>query len=294
MSKPWRRLSACRLDTRVESCAQKRRDESRRGSLRGCATLVCLLLAPAFAADKKLTDDDRVEILRGMMAEFATVKAFLPRSPKPLPFESTGAWDKQKWAEAGQKYGPAARVGDQVQVTKVSIEADKIVFEINGGMKGKGHWYDHVQIGMGGSTSPISTQQNTSAPSGTNIALLFDKPIPPTKAADIKKMLAPVLDFEKQTATENYVEKLPEPIQKAIKENKAIEGMDRDQVLLSLGKPRHKERNVTKDGTETEDWIYGDPPGKITFVTFAGSKVIQIKEAYADVGGTTAPRLPVK
>jgi hypothetical protein len=38
---PWRRLSACRLDTRVESGARsatKRREESRRGSLRGCAT----------------------------------------------------------------------------------------------------------------------------------------------------------------------------------------------------------------------------------------------------------------
>jgi len=35
------RLSACRLDTRVESGARsatKRREESRRGSLRGCAT----------------------------------------------------------------------------------------------------------------------------------------------------------------------------------------------------------------------------------------------------------------
>ena len=57
-------------------------------------------------------------------------------------------------------------------------------------------------------------------------------------------MLAPVLDFEKETATENYVEKLPEPVQKAIKANKAIEGMSREKVLLALGKPRHKERNV--------------------------------------------------
>jgi hypothetical protein len=97
------------------------------------------------------------------------------------------------------------------------------------------------------------------------------------------------LDFEKQTATENYVEKLPEPVQNAIKANKAIEGMDRDQVLLALGKPRHKERNVTKEGAEVEDWIFGEPPGKITFVTFTGSKVTQIKEAYADVGGSTVP-----
>jgi hypothetical protein len=261
-------------------------------TISACCAL--FLLAPAFAGDKKLTEDDRIEILRGLMAEYATVKAFLPRSPKPLPIESTGAWDKQAWAEAGQKYGPAARLGDLVQVTKVTIENDKILFEINGGMKKKGGWRDHLEVGMGGGTRPISTQQNTSAPSGTNLVLLFDKAIPPTKAADIKKMLAPVLDFEKQTATENYIDKLPEPIQIAIKANKAIEGMDRDQVLLSLGKPRHKERNVTKDGNETEDWIYGEPPGKITFITFANSKVIRIKESYADLGGSTAPPLPAK
>ncbi len=256
---------------------------------------VCLLAGGiGWSGDKKLTDDDRVEILRGMMAEFATVKAYLPRSPKPLPFDSNGSWDKQVWTEAGQKFGPAARTGDQVQVTKVTIEGDKILLEINGGMKRKGRWLDHVQIGMGGSTAPVSTQQATSAPSGTNIALLFHAPVPALKAADIKKMLSPVLDFDKQTVTENYVEKLPEPIQKAIKANKAIEGMDRDQVLLALGKPRHKERNTQKDGTDVEDWIYGEPPGKITFVTFEGSKVVQVKEAYADVGGSTVPRLPAK
>jgi hypothetical protein len=251
------------------------------------------LLAPA-RADKKLTEDDRIEILRGIMSEYATVKASLPKSKDPLPFESNGTWDKQKWSEANQKFGPAARVGDLVQITKVTIEGDKILLEINGGMKSKSHWRDHVQVGMGGQTRPISTQQNSNAPGGTNIGLLFNQPIPPLKAADIKKMLAPVLDFEKETATENYVEKLPEPIQKAIKENKAIEGMDREMVVLALGKPRHKERNTAKDGMETEDWIYGDPPGKITFVTFANSKVIRIKEAYADVGGSTAPSLPVK
>jgi hypothetical protein len=251
------------------------------------------ILTPA-RADKKLTEDDRIEILRGLLSEYATVKAALPRSKDPLPFDSNGTWDKQKWNEANQKNGPAARVGDLVQITKLTIEGDKILLEINGGMKGKGSWKDHISLGVGGAPMPVSTQQNSNAPGGTNIALRFNQPIPPVKAADIKKMLAPVLDFEKETATENYVEKLPEPVQKAIKENKAIEGMDREMVVLALGKPRHKERNTDKDGTEIEDWIYGDPPGKITFVTFANSKVIRIKEAYADVGGSTAPSLPVK
>ncbi|MGA2211926.1 MAG: hypothetical protein ABSH31_01525 [Bryobacteraceae bacterium] len=260
------------------------------------AGLLLCALWPSSARAQKLTDDDRVEILRGMLSENATVKTLLPRSKKPLPFDSTGNWDKDFWDQADREFGPAARVGDLVQVTHLNIENDKIVFEINGGMRGanRGSWKDHVQVGVGG-VAPINRpQQNSNAPGGTSIALLFNGPVPPIKADDIKKILAPVLNFDTQTATDNYVEKLPEPIQNAIKANKVILGMDRDQVLLAIGKPRHKERNVSSNGAENEDWIYGDPPGKITFVTFTGSKVTRIKEAYADIGGSTAPSLIVK
>jgi outer membrane protein assembly factor BamE (lipoprotein component of BamABCDE complex) len=59
--------------------------------------------------------------------------------------------------------------------------------------------------------------------------------------------------------------------------------MDRDQVLLALGRPVRKVRETT-DGEETEDWIYGNPPGKIVFVTFKDNKVIKVKEAYAGLG----------
>jgi hypothetical protein len=266
--------------------------------MRRCAILAFILSAtvwwlrpPAFAADYKLTDDDKIEMIRGLMAEFATVKTFLPRSKKALEIDSHGNWDKEKWQDVGREFGPAARVGDLVQITKVSIDSDRIVLEINNGMKGKGHWYDHVQIGMGTATQPVTTNQNTNAPSGTNIALVFDGKVPPLKAAEIKKMLAPVLDFDKHSATVNYVETLPAPVQEAIKNKKAIVGMDRDQVMLAMGRPRHKERHET-DGAEMEDWIYGDPPGIITFVTFTGSKVSKVKEAYAGLGGSTAPPLP--
>ena len=256
--------------------------------------LLLSALAPLYG--QKLTEDDRVEILRGMLSEYATVKALLPRSKRPLPFDASGSWNKEVWAQAGREFGPAARVGDLVQITHVAIENNQIVFEINNGMKGKGSgtWRDHVQVGVGPTMAPINRQQNSNAPSGTSIALLFGGPVPEVKADEIKKILTPVLDFDAQTAADNYVEKLPEPIQKAIKANKAIVGMDRDQVLLAIGKPRHKERNVTNDGAETEDWIYGDPPGKITFVTFVGAKVTRIKEDYADIGGSTAPPLVAK
>jgi hypothetical protein len=252
------------------------------------------MLSPALANEKKLTEDDRIEILRGLMAEYATVKSYLPRSKKPLPFQSDGHFDKAKWEEMCRELGPAARVGDLVQITHVSIESDRILLEINNGFKKKGHWYDHVEVGMGRTTGPISQQGDANAPAGTYIALMFDKHVPPVKSADIKKMLLPVLDFEKHSATENYLDKLPEPIQKAIKANKAIEGMDREQVLLALGRPRHKERGQNKDGVDSEDWIYGQPPGKITFITFNGDKVVRVKEAYADIGGSTAAPLPAR
>ena len=69
-------------------------------------------------------------------------------------------------------------------------------------------------------------------------------------------------------------------------------GMDRDQVLLAMGRPVNKSRE-TKDGLELEDWIYGRAPGRITFVTFNGSKVIKVKESYAGLGTEAAAPLPV-
>jgi hypothetical protein len=237
------------------------------------------------ADQKKLTDDQRVEILRGMTAEYAKCKVPLPRSRKPLDVQSDGGWDKQQWADAAKQFGPAGRVGDTVQVTKVSIEKDAILLEINGGMRAKGAWKDHVSIGMGGGMSPIS--QPTNAPAGTNLALRFGAPIGELTSADIKKMLAPVLEFDKQTVTEQYVDTIPPEFKKAIEEKKPVEGMDRDQVLLALGRPVRKSRE-TKDGVEYEDWLYGTPPGRIMFVTFVGPKVVKVKETYAGLGGSIA------
>lgn len=35
--------------------------------------------------------------------------------------------------------------------------------------------------------------------------------------------------------------------------------------------------------------IYGLPPGKINFVTFANGKVIMVKNSYAGLGGSMVP-----
>jgi len=252
--------------------------------------LACLLLAVvAASADRKLTFEERIEITRGLTAEYATVKALLPRSKKALPIEANGVWDKKHWEEVNKEFGPAARVGDLVQITKIEIESDKIVLEINGGMKSGRKWSDRIEVGMGSRTRPIGPSGTPTL--GTSIVLMYPKGVPTLESAQIKKTLAPLLDFEKRSVTEQYVENLPEPIKEAIKKQQVIEGMDKEQVLLSVGRPARKLRE-TKDGLDLEEWIYGTPPGKITFVTFHNSKVIKVKAAFAGLGGSVAEPTP--
>jgi hypothetical protein len=232
--------------------------------------------------------------LRGLDSEFATVKDFLPRSKKPLDFNINGSYDKDLWAQIGKQNGPAARVGDQIQLTHVTIEKDRLILEINGGIRGGGHWYDNVQGGMGGGpTHPINQGPvNSNASSGTYIQLLFHGPVTAMKASEIKDVLEPILKFDQRSASEIYSQRLKPEVQKAISEKKARVGMDRDEVFLALGRPERKLRE-TKEGVDLEDWIFGRPPGKIVFVTFEGSKVVKVKETYAGLGAEAAAPLEI-
>src|ERR1022692_3312532 len=97
---------------------------------------IFVTLTPLLSGADKLTEQDRIELVRGLLAEYATVKQLLPRAKKALPFESTGSFDKKVWEAASREYGPAGRVGDLVHITKVFIESDKLVLQINGGFNG--------------------------------------------------------------------------------------------------------------------------------------------------------------
>lgn len=219
------------------------------------------------------------------MAEYANAKVLIPRSKKPLEYNADGTYDQMAWHDNSITMGAAARLGDKVQITKVSLDGDRLVLEINGGLKSTDKWYDHMQIGLGGMASSGGAT-NRSPSLGTSIDLNFHKPMENLTAADVKRILAPILDFDKRSATVLYAETLPPEVAKAIREKRATVGMDRDQVLLALGHPDHKYRE-TKDGVESEDWIFGTPPGRIVFVTFNGSKVTNVKEEYAGLGGDT-------
>jgi hypothetical protein len=246
------------------------------------------------AADK-LTFEDRVEITRGLMAEYGKARVLIPRSKKNLEIETDGKYDRTTWSNAAKESGPAARVGDLIQITKVDIGADRIILQLNGGFKGGQHWYRGVSIGMGPTTSPTQVpvgNSDANAPGGTTIEVLFHKPLEPIKATEVKKMLAAVLDFDQHSATELFADTLPPETKKAIADKHVIEGMTHDQVVMAMGRPAHKSRE-TKDGLDTEDWVFGAAPGKITFVTFTGDKVIKVKEMYAGLGTDVAKEPPI-
>lgn len=247
-------------------------------------------LAPlALAADKgdkadKLTLEDRVELTRGLSAEYANAKVLLPRSKKPLEFNAqAGTYDKKGWSAIAKESGPAARTGDTVQITKIDLFDDHILLQINGGFRGGQKWYHGVQLDTGVGPVPVANNNDSNAPGGTSIVVEFHKSIEGMKANEVKKLLAPVLDFDRHSVTEIYSETLPPEVRQAIKDKHAVVGMDRDQVRMALGQPVNKERQ-SKDGVDFEDWVYGTPPGKIVFVTFNGDKVVKVKEDYAGLG----------
>jgi hypothetical protein len=256
--------------------------------MRAFAALAILSLLPgACLAGDKLTFADRVELTRGLMAEYAVAKAAMPRSRTALQFDIHNGMDRDQWARIAKENGPAVKAGDTIQITKVDIGEDKIVLQINGGYNGGRKWYRNATISGGPSNTPNSTRigdgVEDDAPYGSSIAILFHKPLEPIKSAEVKKALAPVLDFDKHSVTEIYAETLPPEIRAAVKARRALVGMDREQVVLALGRPAHKSRE-TKDGVEQEDWVYGEAPGKFVFVTFQGDKATAVKEEYAGLG----------
>lgn len=256
--------------------------------------LLCLTLCPWALEAGKIADDERLLLMRGLLAEFGTAKIVVPRSKKALTITAQSGVDRDQWAASMRDEGPCARTGDLVQITKVDIDDDKVTLQINGGYKGGRKWYENVQVGAGTGNStrtvPIGNNRR-GGPAGTSVVVHFPKEFESITVAEVKKWLSPAIDFEKQrSATENYVEQMKPEVQQAIKEQRPLEGMDKEQVIMAMGRPRGKSRE-TKDGVELEDWVYGQPPGKITFVTFDGDKVVKIKESFAGLGGATGPSL---
>ena len=229
----------------------------------------------------KLTNQGKLEIVRYVDGEFAKVVQPLPSIKPGFRLKAGQKIDRQELDAALMRSLPAANPGDTVQITNVKFDSKKIIVEINGGSSPHQSWRQRIHISVGGSiptTRVVKNQPPGLEKAGATLILEFDDAVPNLSPDQVKKYLSPFLNFAGQrSAAQNWIQTLSPKFQKAIQQRMAIAGMNRDMVLAALGRPDHKVREFKPDGTETEDWIYGRPPGTTIFVTFIGNDVVHVR-----------------
>ena len=242
---------------------------------------------PPAAKNTTLQETSKLNLIRYVSGEFA-------KAIKPLPAGKEGFHvnvDKPVQTDlldrAVATHGPAVNTGDKVQITKLEFRDHQIVVDVNGGGRGKRHWRDHIQVGLGGggypTMQPASTQDQgppgMQPGMGSTIFLEFNKPVPDLAPDELKQILSPFLNFAKErSAAVQWFDTLPPEMKKAIQDRRPVVGMDREELIAAIGKPDHKVRERDSDGNDIEDWIYGQPPSKTVFIRFQGDHVTSIKQ----------------
>lgn len=245
-------------------------------------------LPPELQGHPPVTKQTRLELIRTMQAEFGFAKRLFPKGEKGLQLTSAGEISPDDQAVAMQvaTHGPAAKPGDKLQITDVIIKNSEIVFDINGGSKKKGHWYDHVQVGGGGGMVPVHQEKGIANP-GCTLALVFPKYVPEMTATDVKKLLSPLIDFTVKSPTQAYIDTLPPKLKQSIENHQALVGMNKEMVIDALGRPPKRIRE--SDGeVDYEEWIYGVPPADVQFVRFVNEEVVRVE--HIQVGGEKVVR----
>lgn len=235
-------------------------------------------------SSRPLQPQSRLLLVRFVDGEFARVVQPLPGGKKGYKVPAGKPLDMQRLSDALRLNGTAAGQGDTVQITSIDFRSDQIVLMINGGGKKHFHLRDHLQVAVGGmATTPTPESQTQSYAQqelpGATLILDYGHSIPDMSPDDLKRDLSVMLDFSKQrSAAVNWIDTLAPQFQQAIKDEHAVVGMDSEMVLAAMGRPEHKVRERDAEGNDTEDWIYGTPPSRTTFVTFEGDTVIRVKE----------------
>jgi hypothetical protein len=250
------------------------------------ASLSNLMLGGMSQAPPKSThlgQDSELAIVRYVDGEFAKAVRPIPAWKKGFKIEPGKPVDENALRSALSNSGAAANPGDTVQVTNLAFHEKEIVVDINGGSHKHHRLRDHLQVGIGGmpvptsSSAPVDSTGSDRAP-GATLILDFGRPLPDISPDDVKQLLSAFLDFTKaRSAAVQWVDTLPPEIKEAIKDRRAVVGMDHEMVIAAMGRPDHKVRQKNEQGQETEDWIYGQPPARTIFVTFIGDKVVRVK-----------------
>ncbi len=253
--------------------------------------LAALPLAQAARSSApKLTEAQRIAIIRLLVAKVGIARAPLPPDKHGIEISPQGKiLNLGSVQSALQDTGDSAKIGDRVAITAITFKSDRIIFAINGGPH-KTHWYDHLSLGMGSNVQPV-VRSAPSGPHGALITLKFPHAIPPVTPQQVQAELAPLIDWSRPALAEEMVQPLPPSVKLAIKAHHPLVGMTPGMVVAALGRTGNKVRETNARGQRYEDWIYGKPPARTTFVRFIGNRVSRVT-IYLPHGGQIVDNTP--
>lgn len=266
--------------------------------------LILLLMNVAFGTDdqqqspasaktstaRKMSKQTRMDLIGAFNAELVYARTAFPMGKTGLMLKDGKVTpDKPHMDQLIAMWGPAVKPGDRAMITAIEIKEDRIHFEINGGPVKKTKWYQRIQVsGAGGSAVPLGRNDSTNNPHGSYVDLVFDHYVPEMDARQLKNLLLPVFDFNAKTQLEAYLDTVPPKVKEAIKDHRVLVGMNREMVVYAKGRPPKKDREKEGDGTDYEEWIYGEPPHDVDFVRFVGDEVVRVETM--KVGGEKVVR----
>jgi hypothetical protein len=241
------------------------------------SALCCMCGAvPALA---QISHNARLDIIRTVLADQAAARIGLPFGTDGVELSDTGQINQEKLTREIQKNGQSVEPGRVVTLTDITFDDKEITVVLDGGGKNKKSIFDRIQIGVGTpdtGTVPIRDDPALKA-KGSKVVLRFARKVPPDLTpAQLRELLDPVLDFNKQTAAKTGIDSLPPEFQEAVKNKEAKIGMDRSTVMMALGRPNQKFRNPSDPSYE--QWQYVLRGLRQIFVTFENNIVVQVKQ----------------
>jgi hypothetical protein len=238
-----------------------------------------LLVCVSLPVSAQISRDARFDILRTVIADQAAARIGLPFGNDGVELSDSGEINKEKLEKDIRKNGQSIEAGRVVTVTDVAFDDDRIEIELDGGGKNKKSFWDRIQVGIGSgnTTTPVNRDDKTAQAKGSKIVVRFAKKVAPDLTPDqLKQILNPVLDFNKQNFARTGIDALPPEFQEAVRAKEARIGMDRSTVIMALGRPDKKFRDPGKPNYE--QWLYSLRGLRTLFVTFEDNVVVEIKQ----------------
>jgi hypothetical protein len=229
-------------------------------------------------SSKPINELGRRQLVRDLEAEQGFAHRALPMGDG-LILQANGSLNPggEAYREMIYKKGESAAPGDRIVITTITVKADRIVFDLNGGPYLKHRFLRHIQL----NNAPVVQGDVGEQATGSRVTLLFEGGIPDIGAPEVKALLNPVIDFGVKTGAQVYADTLPDPVKQAVAKHDILVGMNRRTVLAAAGAPENKERELVPGSADKhyEEWIYGHMPQTVRFVRFDGDRVTQVRIA---------------